>query len=195
MKKFTLLLLVICNAHIGFSQIAPEIEWQNTIGGTLEDNLQSVEQTPDGGYILGGYSSSTNTGDKTEVGNGFDDYWIIKLDSSGDIEWQNTIGGNDIDRLYRAQETIDGGYILGGYSGSAISGDKIEGSHGSHDYWLLKLDSIGNIQWQNTIGGNLSDLLYIEQTVDGSYILAGSSESDSTSDKTEANIGGKDIGL
>ncbi len=86
------MIFAIFDAVVGFSQTAPEIEWQNTIGGNAEDNLQSVEQTIDGGYILAGYSSSTNTGDKTEVGNGWEDYWIIKLDTSGNIEWQNTIG-------------------------------------------------------------------------------------------------------
>lgn len=186
---FSFYLPLICIAQ------APEIEWQNTIGGNNNDDLYSIEQTSDAGYILGGFSSSTNTGDKTEVGYGFDDYWVVKLDSSGNILWQNTIGGSEQDRLYSIQQTVDGGYILGGYSPSPVSGDKDEGSNGANDYWILKLDSLGNILWQNTIGGSLNDLLHIEQTTDGGYILAGSSMSDISGDKTEMNLGGEDFWL
>ena len=86
-----------------------------------------------------------------------------------EIEWQNTIGGNSNDILYSIQQTVDGGYILGGYSVSNISGDKTESSHGGYDYWIVKTDATGNIQWQNTIGGISNDELYsIQQTADGS---------------------------
>ena len=68
--------------------------------------------------------------------------------------WQNTIGGNNVDILTSISQTSDGGYICGGGSGSPISGDKTENSTGIRSYWVVKLDSLGNIQWQNTIGGN-----------------------------------------
>src|SRR5258705_240318 len=98
----------------------------------------------------------------------------MKLDSTGAIEWQNTIGCSDGDFLYSIQQTSDGGYILGGYSESGISGDKTEASQGSTDYWVVKLDSTGAIEWQNTIGGSDGDYLYsIQQTSDGGYILGG----------------------
>ncbi len=116
MKNFTLLLFAICIAHISFSQIAPEIEWQNTIGGENYDELHSIQQTLDGGYILGGFSYSDISGDKTEASNGGYDYWVVKVDSFGEIEWQNTIGGNSDDFLYSIQQTFDGDYILGGYT-------------------------------------------------------------------------------
>src|SRR5688500_11459252 len=84
------------------------------------------------------------------------------------IEWQNTIGGSSGDQLRSIQQTSDGGYILGGSSLSGISGDKTEGSQGSYDYWIVKLDATGNLTWQNTIGGTSSDELYaIQQTADG----------------------------
>lgn len=191
MAKYSLLTFVLFLPNISFSQ-APEIEWQNTIGGTLTDNLQAIQQTIDNGYILGGYSNSTNTGDKNEVGNGGDDYWVIKLDSLGNIEWQNTIGGNFLDRLLSIQQTEDGGYIAGGYSSSPLSGDKTEDAFGNNDYWIIKLDSVGIIQWQNNIGGSLDDLLYIVQTRSGEYILGGSSSSNISFDKTSENYGGYD---
>jgi len=169
------------------------IEWENTIGGFNSDNLWSISQTSDGGYILGGESDSDISGDKTENSNGLDDYWVVKLFPSGAIEWQNTIGGNLIDRLFSISETSDGGFSLGGFSASGISGDKTENSNGSLDYWYLKIDTFGNIEWQNTIGGNGPDILtFTSQINDGGYILGGYSRSNASGDKTEDSIGNWD---
>jgi hypothetical protein len=181
------------------AQTAPGIEWQNTIGGNQADYLHSVKQTLDGGYILGGYSTSNISGDKNE--NNWDtsmnsgDYWIIKTDSAGNIQWQNTIGGNDNDLLFSIQQTSDKGYILGGLSYSDSSGDKTENIVGplnfTCDYWIVKTDSLGYIQWQNTIGGNDNEEFFsVQQTTDGGYILDGTSYSDISGDKTENTIGG-----
>jgi hypothetical protein len=166
------------------------IQWQNTIGGSAVDELHSIEQTSDGGYILGGVSFSNISADKTENSLGLDDYWIVKTNSSGVIQWQNTIGGSESDILYNIKNTVDGGFILCGYSDSNISGDKIENTNGVYDYWILKTNSVGNIQWQNTIGGSANDELHtIEQTSDGGYILGGISESNISGDKSENCIG------
>ncbi|MBK9046819.1 MAG: T9SS type A sorting domain-containing protein [Bacteroidetes bacterium] len=169
------------------------IQWQNTIGGSGDDELYSLSQTFDGGYILGGYSWSSISGDKTESSQGNDDYWIVKTDNLGIIQWQNTIGGNGFDDLNSIVQTSDGGYILGGFSISNTSGDKSENNNGDADYWIIKTDSIGDIQWQNTIGGNGSDYLYaITQTSSGEYILAGNSASNISDDKLENSNGGID---
>ena len=119
------------------------IEWENTIGGTGEDQLHSIEQTADGGYFLGGFSNSYLSGDKTEdnIANSTD-WWVIKLNSTGGIVWQNTIFGDYADYLYSAHQTSDGGYILGGYSSSGIAYDKTEVAYGD-DYWIMKLNSTG----------------------------------------------------
>jgi hypothetical protein len=195
-KKTSLLIIIfiIYSFNIALPQ-APIIVWQNTIGGDNEDELNSIQQTTDGGYILGGNSLSEISGDKTEASQGFSDYWVIKLDATGQtIEWQNTIGGQDYDKLNSIQQTTDGGYILGGYSSSGISGDKTEASKGSNDYWVVKLDATGQtIEWQNTIGGNVHDeLTTIQQTADGGYILGGYSQSGISGDKTELNQGSWD---
>ncbi len=169
---------------------AGNIQWQNTIGGTNHDLLSLVKQTVDGGYIIGGTSPSNISGDKTENSHGGNDYWVVKIDGQGNIEWQNTIGGNGWDQLYSIQQTIDGGYILAGYSDSNISGDKTENSNGAEDYWIVKTDTLGNIQWQNTIGGNNEDYLTsIHQTYDGGYFLGGSSNSNISGDKSEDSNG------
>ncbi len=172
---------------------AQEIEWQNTIGGLFVDRLYSIQQTIDGGYVLGGYSSSNISIDKTENSVGGNDYWVVKLDSLGTILWQNTIGGNSIDELYSIQQTSDGGFILAGVSWSNISGDKTENTNGGEDYWIVKVGPFGSIQWQNTIGGSGSEKLYaIKQTLDGGYILGGSSVANISGDKTEDCIGSFD---
>jgi len=117
------------------------------------------------------------------------DYWIVKTDAAGNIQWQNTIGGIDNDGgPMDIHQTVDGGYIVGGNSYSNISGDKTENSLGSLDYWIVKTDVSGNIQWQNTIGGDTSDVFSsLQQTADGGYILAGYSRSEISGDKTENN--------
>lgn len=144
------------------------------------DELAYIQQTTDGGYILGGFSKSNISGDKTENSNGIDDYWIVKTDSLGSIVWQNTIGGSSIDRLTSIQQINNGGYILGGSSYSKISGDKAENCidcFGS-DYWIVMVDYLGSIQWQNTIGGNSLDALQvIEKAADGGFIVGGISSS------------------
>ncbi|MBK6484946.1 MAG: T9SS type A sorting domain-containing protein [Chitinophagaceae bacterium] len=170
--------------------VTGDIQWQNTIGGSSYDYLKSIQQTSDGGYILGGPSYSGISGDKTEASQGDFDYWIVKLNSTGDLQWQNTIGGSSTDYLSSIQQTSDGGYILGGPSYSGISGDKTEASQGLGDYWVVKLDATGDIQWQNTIGGSSDDQLYsIQQTSYGGYILVGLSESGIGGDKTEECYG------
>jgi hypothetical protein len=193
-KTFLLLLLnVSLLVFNSFGQVAPGIQWQNTIGGNDEDHFWSIEQTSDGGYILGGHSKSNISSDKTENCIGDYDYWVVKTDSIGDIQWQNTIGGSLDDELYSVKQTFDGGYILGGYSNSNISGDKTENCIGYHDYWIIKLDASGNIDWQNTIGGSYEDRLFsLDQTLDSGYVLLGESASNISGDKTENVIGDYD---
>ncbi len=186
MKQMTLLFLSFLFVIVGFAQTAPAIEWQNTIGGAFEDMLTVALQTADGGYILGGSSRSDISGDKSEDSQGSFDYWIVKTDAQGNIQWQQTIGGEEGDTLQALQQTSDGGYLLGGYSRSNISGDKTENSQGLSDYWIVKTDASGNIQWQQTIGGEANDRLRsIQQTADGGFILAGNSYSNISGDKTE----------
>ncbi len=173
------------------------ILWQNTIGGSNQESLSSIVKTTDSGFLLAGFSWSNISGDKTENSNGGFDCWIIKTDSVGAIQWQNTIGGSNQDFLTSAIQTFEGGYLLGGYSTSNKSGDKTENLHGTFgntDYWIIKMDSSGNILWQNSIGGNFGDYLHcIIQAIDGNYVLAGYSKSNISGDKTENSLGYEDF--
>ncbi|UTN03389.1 T9SS type A sorting domain-containing protein [Flavobacterium bizetiae] len=171
-------------------------QWQRTIGGSGQDELLCAFQTKDGGYILGGSSSSnppvisikpdaksitTTKADlfnKSEKSRGNMDYWIVKLDKQGDIEWQRTYGGQYADVLRSMEQTTDNGYILAGYSNSPISGDKTVSNKGIGDFWIIKITDTGEIQWQNTYGAEGDDQPYvIHQTSDEGYIVGGNSNS------------------
>ena len=170
-----------------------KIQWDKTIGGDVHDWLYSLQQTRDGGYILGGTSLSDSSAEKTENSRGGQDYWIVKLNSLGDIEWDKTLGGQEAEKLSVVQQTSEGGYILGGMSYSNISGEKTENSRGENDYWVVKLDAAGTIQWDKTIGGNGGDrLTCIQQTKDGGYLLGGSSWSDRSGEKSQNSRGADD---
>jgi hypothetical protein len=150
------------------------IQWQKTFGGSLEDVALSVQQTADGGYIVAGYTKSTD-GDVTVNHGGFD-YWIVKLNATGTIQWQKTLGGTGQDHATCIQQTADGGYIVAGSSNS-YDGDVAE-NLGSYDFWVVKLDATGTIQWKKSLGGTYSDEAQsIQQTADGGYIVAGNTDS------------------
>lgn len=150
------------------------LEWQKTFGGSGNEYLHSLQQTTDGGYILAGYSTSNN-GD-VSVNNGGSDFWIVKITESGIIEWEKSFGGSSDDIAYSIRQTTDGGYIVAGMTGSS-NGDVV-GNLGYNDYWVIKLTSLGIIEWQKTLGGSFYDNGYfIQQTSDGGYIVTGNTAS------------------
>ena len=161
-----------------------------TFGGSGVDVLDALEQTTDGGYILGGYSNSGISGDKSQVSQGDNDYWVVKLDASGQKQWDKTLGGSGPEILYDLLQTTDGGYLLGGYSNSGIGGDKSQGSKGSWDFWVVKLDGSGQKQWDKTLGGDNSDVPRdLQQTAEGGYVIGGYSSSGISGDKTQGLLG------
>ena len=165
-----------------------KIEWDKTYGGNGYDFLESLEPTQDGGYILGGTSTTGKNGDKTEASRGNSDYWIVKLDAAGKKVWDKTIGGDYVDDLSAVHELPNGGYLLAGSSRSAKGQDKSQDSKGHFDYWIVQVDATGKKVWDKTIGGDQVDALAsVAFTSDGSYLLGGSSASGKSGDKTEAN--------
>ncbi|MDR2353255.1 MAG: T9SS C-terminal target domain-containing protein [Deltaproteobacteria bacterium] len=160
------------------------IEWQKSFGGSEPDSASSITITSDGGYLIAGYSESNN-GDAT-ANRGNRDYWIVKIDALGNIQWQKSLGGSGWDYAHSSQQTFDGGYIIAGESKSN-DGDVIRNPRSNEncsidncnsDYWIVKLDSQGNIQWQKSLGGSGEDIAKsIKTTSDGGYIIAGDSDS------------------
>jgi len=145
-----------------YANPAPEEEWNRIFGGSDCDYGYSVQQTSDGGYIITGWTDT--------YGAGYRDVWLIKTDSEGNEEWNKTFGGSSDDEGYSVQQTSDGGYIIAGRTDSYGAG--------GYDAWLIKTDSYGNEEWNKTFGGSSHDIGWsVQQTSDGGYIIAGSTES------------------
>jgi uncharacterized repeat protein (TIGR02543 family)/uncharacterized delta-60 repeat protein len=143
------------------------IEWQRTYGGIDYDSGRSIHQTSDGGYIV--------TGQTQSFGAGNHDLLVLKLSSTGQIEWQKTYGGPDREDFYSIHQTNDEGYVVAGSTKSYGAGDS--------DFWVFKLSSIGEIEWQKTYGGINVDFLYsIHQSSDEGYIITGDTKSFSAGD-------------
>jgi hypothetical protein len=147
------------------------IEWQKCLGGYGKDFGQSIKKTIDGGYILTGSTNSIND-DVSGLFHGGYDIWVVKLSSIGVIEWQKCLGGNGDENGQSITQTLDGGYILTGYT-TSNNGD-VSGVHGDVDSWVVKLSSIGVIEWQKCLGGSAAEYpRAIQQTTDGGYVLIG----------------------
>jgi len=183
MKKITIILIIFASVAC-HAQTAPTIEWQNCLGGNNADVAFSISQTTDGGFIVAGQSDSNDgdvSGHHGTPGDYSFDYWVVKLDSSGGIQWQKCLGGSDNDVARSISQTTDGGFIVAGDSYSN-DGD-VSGHHGtpgdySADYWVVKLNSSGGIQWQKSLGGSDDDVAWsIFHTTDGGFIVAGQSGS------------------
>ncbi|HSI90227.1 MAG TPA: T9SS type A sorting domain-containing protein [Adhaeribacter sp.] len=181
-----------------FAQVAPVKHWDKTFGGSSNDELRSLKQTADGGYILAGSSHSGNSGDKSEpnrhpFNSNTADYWVVKLDATGNKIWDKTFGGDAHDALSAMQQTSDGGYILAGSSSSGLTGDRSQANNGLVDFWILKLDSAGTKQWDQAFGGSQTNrATSIQQTADGGYIIGGSSNSGVSGHKSQPNLGSDD---
>jgi len=140
----------------------PATQWNKTYGGTGTDFAYSVVQTGDGGYALAGETRS--------YGAGFADFWLVKTDSSGNMQWNKTYGGTGTDVAYSVVQTGDGGYALAGQTDSY--------GGGGMNFWLVKTDSSGNMQWNKTyVGTGLDEAYSMVQTGDGGYALAGDTTS------------------
>jgi len=146
------------------------ILWQRALGGSGRDYGYSVKQTVDGGYIVAGYTESSD-GDVTAAFGEYD-YWAVKLDNIGNIEWQRSYGGSGRDICSSIKQTSDGGYILAGQSIS--TNGHISNPIGSIDYWVVKLNFEGKIEWEKSLGGTGSDLaLDIVESTDGGFVVLG----------------------
>jgi hypothetical protein len=148
----------------------------------------------DSGYLFGGYSSSPISSEKTQASYGYSDYWLVRTDSMGNKLWDKTIGGPKGDYMQSVAATADGGFLLGGYSNSHIGNDKSEAPVGGYDYWVVKVNKFGNVQWDKTYGGTSDDkLAAVRQIKANEYILGGTSNSPVSGNKTVNNLGDNDI--
>lgn len=158
------------------------LQWSKTYGGTNDDRGSDIIQTSDGGYAILGYTQSID--EDVSQNAGFQDYWIAKLNSQGEIEWENSYGFAGADNGSALIQTSDAGYMLVGVLDVTASGGQGNSSrnsqrHAGGDYWAVKIDASGNLQWSRYFGGSFSDSAYdVLETADGNYIIVGSSDSD-----------------
>ena len=147
------------------TDLAGDVEWSQTYGGTDFEICRCLVQTGDEGYALAGYTES--------LGAGGYDFWLVKTDQNGNMEWNRTYGGTSDEYAFSVVQTGDGGYVLAGYTWSFGAG--------SSDLWLVKTDETGNMQWNRTYGGPNSEspdgASSVVETSDGGYALAGGTTS------------------
>jgi hypothetical protein len=146
----------------GKQSIAPEegaLAWSRPYGGADWDRTGAMVRTSDGGYVMAGQTNSSGAGD--------DDFWLVKIDASGNMQWSRTYGGADNDEAYSVVQTADGGYAIAGHTYSYGAGYA--------DFWLVKTDTYGNVQWTETYGDALAgeSATGVVQTSDGGYAIAG----------------------
>ena len=144
---------------------------------------------------MSGISKSNNTtDDKSEPSRGDHDFWIVKIDSLGNKTWDKTFGGTELDSCRQAIVTADGGYLLVGDTNSSLGSDITQSGQGGRDYWVVKIDALGNKLWDKRFGGSGNDVPNrVITTSDGGILLVGSSSSGTGGDKSEQSRGNTDF--
>ena len=141
--------------------------WVKLYGGSLDDEAAAIVQTGDGGYVIAGTTSS--------FGAGSADFWLIKTDADGNVQWNQTYAGPEADVAQAMVRTSDSGYVIAGKTNSFGAGDS--------DFWLIKVDSSGSMQWNKTYGQTTTEVAnFVIQTSDGGYTLAGYMENGTDND-------------
>lgn len=197
-KMLVVILLLVITTQV---QSQPSIQWQSCYGGSGNDEGNFIQPTSDGGYIMIG-SESLGDGDVAGgLGPSRDgrNFWVVKLSSTGAIQWRRSLGGTNLDVGHFIQQTTDGGYIICGETFSTQNVNPFNNSDlnqlnkGQNDFWIVKLTSAGAISWERNYGGSFSDLAYcIQQTNDGGYIAVGYTQSNN-GDVTNYIGGGSDV--
>ncbi|MBT8211059.1 MAG: hypothetical protein KJP14_11085, partial [Eudoraea sp.] len=150
------------------------LEWRRYYGGTNNDRAHAVVRSDDGGFVMAGFSESTDF----DISNsrGSYDFWIVKIAENGNLVWERSLGGAGIEIAYDIALASDGNYLVTGHT---FSNDQdISINHGEADTWLLKLDNLGNLIWERTYGGTLFDAARSVKAISqDQYLLAGNTKS------------------
>lgn len=166
--KFILTFVLMLS--IQYARAQPEIAFQQNYGGSGTDVAYSMKQTIDGGFVMAGFVLSGGGDVMNHISQR--DFWVVKTNVLGEIEWEKTYGGNNYETAYSIDQTSDNGYIVAGLTASA-DGDITE-AFGYEDIWVIKLDANGNLQWQKSYGSSENERVWeIQQTTDGGYVMAG----------------------
>ncbi len=177
---------------------AGQLQWDKTIGGLLSDQLNAITLTSDFNLMLSGWTLSGSGADKVSPSYGDFDFWLVKLDLSGNFLLENTLGGLLADNCYAMVATNDGGALLAGYSNSPVSFSKSSPSRGGFDYWVVRVDSLGRKIWDKTMGGSGDDYAFAVTEHPGSsrgFLIGGDSFSGAGNEKTDSSRGADDYWL
>jgi hypothetical protein len=155
--------------------------WQKTYGGSNNEVANGLTASGDGGFVVSGATTSNNTGN-VGSNHGSNDMWIVKIDVSGNLVWQKTLGGSGDDIAYGIVPSTDGGFVVAGSTQSDNNGD-VGANHGDFDLWVVKLNATGNLVWQKTVGGSRYDGAYsIATSPDGGFVFVGETNSNNSGD-------------
>jgi len=166
-----------------------DILWDQTIGGLGRERFVDICPFPNGNLLTLLPSDSDRSLDKSEDSKGFSDIWLVMLDPDGNIVWDKTLGGKDGDGGHQILKLPSGEFLIAGSTSSLKTKDVSEPSRGGSDFWLLKLDSLGNKIWDKRYGGTFLDGAIRISTAGSDIILAGDSRSPVSGDKTAPNNG------
>lgn len=166
------------------------LQWRGYYGGTNNDRSHAVVRSDDGGYVMSGFTESSDF----DVNNsrGSYDFWVVKIDNTGNLVWEHSFGGTGIERAQDITKTNDGGFVV---AGNTFSNDvDVAKNNGESDIWLIKIDASGTLVWESTFGGTqFEDARSVSASKDGGFIVSGNSKS---ADKdTNTNAGENDIWL
>lgn len=158
-----------------------QLQWNKTYGGTGDDRGNTIIQTTDGGYAVLGQSTS-NDQDVTQNA-GANDYWLTKLDTTGNLIWEKSFGYVGADVGITLLQTNDNGFFITGALDVSASGGEgntkqSNNRHAGGDYWAIKLNALGNIQWSKYYGGSFTDTPHDAIETNDGYIIVGASDSD-----------------
>ncbi|MEQ3691085.1 MAG: hypothetical protein ABNG98_06165, partial [Flavobacterium sp.] len=165
--------------------------WKKSYGFMSHDHAHKIISTSDGGYFVTGFADYAGIGrSENSVMHGVGEYYGIKLDASGEKEWDVYFGGTQNDRVYDVVESNDEGFVMVGYSES--SDFDVTDNHGSYDYWVIKLNTSGSLVWKKSFGGSGLDQAYgIAKSINNTYLITGTSNSedgDITSNKGNNDV-------
>lgn len=164
--------------------------WEKSYGGDNWDQLKSAIKIQSGGFILAGETQSGVSGIKTSLNNGFLDFWVVRIDDNGNLLWEKSYGGTELESAVKIVATPDGGYLIAGLSLSTQAGYNF----GAGDYQLMKIDSTGSLLWSKLYGGTDQEELFdLIPTSDGNYFLCGNSNSPISGNKASSPLGQEDI--
>ncbi len=163
--------------------------WQETLGSASDEEARSVIQTTDLSFFVAGNIQNSSKG------YGSKDILIVKLDKDGKELYQSILGGKGLDEIEKMIPTKDGGALLGIYSRSSIGGSKKTENLGEGDYYIIKINKEGKVEWEKNFGGKSDDHIRTLALTSTGYLIGGESRSERSGNKTVGIEEGTDLWL